>query len=396
MLNYHTLSQQQYIDALVNQISSAEGHRTTATRPPGDPNVTIGYGYTFVRNNNLALWQAAGIDLTQEEISVLQSIDAAPASQRNTLATQFTRSLSQSEAIALLRQTYPEYEGPANTLGMPPSTERAAFVSVTYNRGVGAVLSNMQPFFEAIQSSDCAEAWYQIRYNSNALQNASDPTKGANGIANRRYAESDLFGLYNSGDGSAATATPDTPEAKQVLAMYTAHRQDIERYEGRFSPFAPHAPQHGIDFALAPARTHLVDTFATPLGVTISGNVLVGQDDLGRGDILTGTEEGDLLFGEQGSDVLRGNGGTDVLYGGAGSDTLSGGAEDDLLFGEAGDDTLQGGAGVDRLVGGEQDDTLVGGQGDDLLEGGAGFDTYYWTTATAMTGSRTATIEGAS
>jgi len=248
------------------------------------------------------------------------------------------------------------------------SNEMVALLSLTFNNP-SLIGSNL---IAALQNGDRAEAWYQIRYQSNREQ--------SDGIANRRYAESDLFGLYNSGDGSAATATPDTPEAKQVLAMYTAHRQDIERYEGQFSPFAPQAPQHGIDFALAPARTHLVDTFATPLGVTISGNVLVGQDDLGRGDILTGTSEGDLLFGEAGSDVLRGDGGADVLYGGAGSDTLSGGTENDVLVGEAGDDTLQGGEGADHLVGGEQDDTLVGGTGDDLLEGGAGFDRYVWNT----------------
>ena len=54
MLTYVSLSQQQYVDLLVSLISSSEGHRPVAAQPPNDPNVTIGYGYTFVRDTNLA------------------------------------------------------------------------------------------------------------------------------------------------------------------------------------------------------------------------------------------------------------------------------------------------------------------------------------------------------
>src|SRR2546425_6097953 len=151
MLNYRTLSQQEYGDLLVSFISSQEGHLDHATARPAPDHTTIGYGYTFFRNNNLALWQAAGITLTSSEIQQLQDIDAASNNQKDNLALQFTRTITQSEAIALLRHTYPEYEGPAKTLGMPFSEERAAFVSITYNRGEGNVNSKMQDFFSAIQ-----------------------------------------------------------------------------------------------------------------------------------------------------------------------------------------------------------------------------------------------------
>ena len=121
MLNYVSLTQQQYVDLLVNLISSAEGFKPTVYRR-GNDNTTIGYGYTFVRSNNLQLWQNAGITLTADEITLLQDIDAAQTrSQKNSLARQFTRSISQTEANNLLGQTYPEFEGPANTLTIPPS-----------------------------------------------------------------------------------------------------------------------------------------------------------------------------------------------------------------------------------------------------------------------------------
>jgi len=66
MLNYVSLTPQQYVDLLVSLISSAEGH-TPIVQKRKDGQRTIGYGYTFGRNNNLALWQAAGIALTPVE-----------------------------------------------------------------------------------------------------------------------------------------------------------------------------------------------------------------------------------------------------------------------------------------------------------------------------------------
>lgn len=209
----------------------------------------------------------------------------------------------------------------------------------------------------AILDDNRAEAWYQIRYNSNNGNTRN--TVAAQGLANRRFKEGDLFGLYGSGPIS------DT-EAKQILQMYTRYRDlplavnGLRAYEAQFPPTNPNAGSHVIDFEISPARGRLIDNFAE--GRTINGEVLVGRNDLGRGDIFDGTANGDLLFGEQGADVLRGGAGTDVLYGGEGIDELSGDADADLLRGEAGNDTLQ------------------GGTGDDLLEGGAGFDTYLYTT----------------
>ena len=49
MLTYVQLSRQQYVDFLVNLISSAEGHLSVAT-DTRDDQITIGYGYTFSRS----------------------------------------------------------------------------------------------------------------------------------------------------------------------------------------------------------------------------------------------------------------------------------------------------------------------------------------------------------
>jgi GH24 family phage-related lysozyme (muramidase) len=206
MLNYVQLTQQQYVDYLVNLISTAEGH-IADVRNLGDGQRTIGYGYTFGRDNNLTLWLAAGITLTPPEVSALQSIDSAQTlDQKNTLAEQFARTLSKNEAMALLRQTYPEYEAPANNLEMLLSVERAAFVSVTYNRGVTVVNQRMSGFFDAIRSTNRAEAWFELRYNANALGLAAISGTGTpkqldaiargedRGIAKRRFWESQAFG----------------------------------------------------------------------------------------------------------------------------------------------------------------------------------------------------------
>ena len=217
MLNYSVLTQQLYEDFLVNLISSIEGFRSQVYQPtPGD-NTTIGNGYTFLRNNNLAVWQAAGIALTPDEVSLLQSIDAAATNaEKNSLALQFTRQISTSDALNLTRQIYDQYEGPADALWMPPSLERAAFVAITYNRGVAAVNSRMNAFFTAIRNQDRAEAWFELRYNSWGTNATAEP-----GLRSVRLVESQIFGLYDN------PSIVSAEESKQIYAMFQAHRTRI-------------------------------------------------------------------------------------------------------------------------------------------------------------------------
>ena len=52
MINYHIFdTQDAYVDALVNLISSLEGQILQATNI-GDGKATIGYGYTFNRSDS--------------------------------------------------------------------------------------------------------------------------------------------------------------------------------------------------------------------------------------------------------------------------------------------------------------------------------------------------------
>ena len=121
-MNYQILTPQAYVDLLVKMISQFEGQEPKA-RDTSDGEITIGYGYTFGRNDNVSLWQGAGISLSAADLQTLQKIDAATTkADKNSIAlTKFTRPITKDEAIALLRETFPKYEGPANTLNMPPS-----------------------------------------------------------------------------------------------------------------------------------------------------------------------------------------------------------------------------------------------------------------------------------
>jgi hypothetical protein len=76
MIKYSILAAASYQDVVVNLISAAEAYRATSA-PTNDGEITVGYGYTFSRNDNLALWQAAGISLSASQIAAFTVIDAA-------------------------------------------------------------------------------------------------------------------------------------------------------------------------------------------------------------------------------------------------------------------------------------------------------------------------------
>ncbi|WP_031435808.1 calcium-binding protein [Methylobacter tundripaludum] len=254
--------------------------------------------------------------------------------------------------------------------------ERLSLVSFAWNNAGKLLGPGLKA---ALQSGDRAEAWYEIRYDSNGDK--------LSGIAKRRYYESDLFGLYND------AGNVSNEEAKQIYQMLQRHPTQISDYEETYSAQIARA---NADFgstvktladALQPARDYLIAEYVTNQGIPISinGDILVGidssimgatiggQDNLMGKDTLSDTSpwlSNDLILGEGGNDTLGGGAGDDVIYGGAGNDTLTGGDGDDVLVGGAEQDTLNGGIGNDILHG---DD----GAGGDILEGGAGNDTYY-------------------
>lgn len=219
-MEYQPLDEASYARRFRELIAGTESLHTHA-QDVGDNRATIGWGYTFNRNDNEAIWRRSGIDLTDAEWESLRAIDQATAGQRTALGLAFPRQLNESEADQLLIASSPEYQRHADALGMPDSRERLALVSVTYNRGVGAVAGH--PLLDAIGQDDRAQAWYQLRYNcwgSNATYEA--------GLRKRRLAEAQIFGLYND----PAQVTAD--EARGVFAMVGQHRDEIDAVERRY------------------------------------------------------------------------------------------------------------------------------------------------------------------
>ncbi|QDQ25353.1 hypothetical protein FNU76_02725 [Chitinimonas arctica] len=125
------LSAEAYSNFVMQLISGCEGH-ITRTRDIGDGKATVGWGYTFNRSNNVAIWRSSGISLTEDELGILKKIDEAKAPKQTALAiATFPRNISRAEGQALLLQTYPQYEVHADGLNMPFSPEPAFSVSLS-------------------------------------------------------------------------------------------------------------------------------------------------------------------------------------------------------------------------------------------------------------------------
>lgn len=258
---------------------------------------------------------------------------------------------SEEKATALLNVVASaSYEPQVPQSLIADSKERAAVVSAVYNLGGLAAMPSMKA---ALEADNRAEAWYELRYNTNAGGSRSK------GLAIRRYRESDLFGLYDDGTMSAEESDA---EAKETLRMYTKHQTKIDAEEKAFPPTV----SSSAAALIAPARNLLIANYVTAknLGVSIDGSILVGAAlaNEAKGVYkLDGTGKNDLVLGEGGNNTIDGAAGSDVLYGGNGDDMLDGGADDDVLIGGTGKDSLKGGAGVDKYI-------YTIGDGDDTIE----------------------------
>ncbi len=393
-----------------------------ATRPYLDsqskpaPTMGVGFNLTVARNLNEVL-REMGFDLraTGAELNYIEFIRAAVGLAYATGANDALRTnldavmtnwaadssvtthngkskrtdftLSTTEVRTVFDAVAPDYEGDVNrwaarfNLGaIPDSPERIALLSLAWNSpdknrdGIPDLLGDK--LGEACRAGNRAEAWYEIRYGSNANQ--------ARGVAKRRYYESELFGLYN-GTGNPPIAT--LTEAQQVYRMFALHRSEIERYEQRYGVdfegnagweringrpplgaanyefnLSGAAAVDAIHDALDPAwRTLFAElqrlyptgmaglsaTDFSPVNVQLDPNRNVGQP------VTTNTPDHQSYldgrrFNSQGQeistrDILIGEGGRDILRGGLGDDVLIGGEGDDIYIYRAGD-------GNDRII----------------------------------------------
>lgn len=363
---YRQLPQEQYntlTGDLIKLTESLHAH----SQDVGDGRATIGYGYTFNRGNNVALWRESGIALNEAQWRQLEAIDAAAPGDRTRLGLQFDRTLNAQEGDRLLSASLPEYERPIAGLNMPMSQERAALVSLVYNRGAGSYNANMQPFRDAVTAGDRSEAWFEMRYNAWGSNAAAEP-----GLRKRRFMESELFGLYNDPNN----VTRD--EALSTYQMYQLHRDRINRDEARW----------GVDVDGNPGQRNLIAEanrdYATLLADRGQVKTLAQSLEPARTRLLSDLradhpEIADRLTNEAfnaGSIYVDpGRASARVAVDPDHSATLDatwrrGGHE------VANNDLLLGGGGNDTLIGGQGDDVLIGGEGRDVLRGGAGRDTY--------------------
>ena len=407
-MDYRELDRAEYDRKLRMVIVESESLHAHA-QDIGDDRATIGWGYTFNRDNNVGIWRDSGIELTQQQWRTLAAIDAASVGDRTRVGLTFTRQLNAAESDQLLRASLAEYEGPANRLQMPPSDERIALVSLAYNRGVG-MLSGIpgsgvpeHAIMDAVRDGDRAEAWFQMRYNCWGSNNEAEA-----GLRKRRFAEAQVFGLYDD----PSNVTPD--EARNVYRTYQLHRDEIARVERGFGvtvegeaarrnriaqanrDYPGLVGQYGnvpnIADALGPARTVLLrelrEEHPDLADRLTDANFNAGHIYLDPGRALRDRDEVDrqyptdtrsdrvnnrnvALRREQHSttedDVDQDHAAT------IDSQRVSRGrnpqeiASNDLLIGEGGNDTLRSHRG---------DDILIGGHGRDRMEGGEGHDTY--------------------
>ncbi len=403
-MEYRVLTDEEYLRRLKLVITGSEGLSDTVENV-GDGKATIGYGYTFNRSDNVAIWRESGITLNEWDTRLLAAIDAAATDADKTrLAMGFSKSLNATEGDDLFRATVRRYTGPADSLDMPNSDERVALISLAYNRGVGNV--SRHPVMDAIRDGDRAEAWFQIRYNCWGSDKLDEqyPSRESmeGGLRKRRFAEGEVFSLYDN------TAAVSPNEAKSVYRMFHLHREEIERVESSFGVTIDgnvanrnriaeaNRDYHGIvdtygqvqtiSNALAPARQVLLQelrnehpeiadrltaqNFNTGTIFLDPGRDLRDPAEVrqeypreNRSHVALRREHGNTTVEDVDPNheatidsrrMTRGNNPREV-------------DSNDLLIGEGGNDTLRAHRG---------DDILIGGAGRDRMEGGVGQDTY--------------------
>ena len=317
----------------------------------------IGYGFDLIVNNVVVTIEAltnAGATITNvTQLKTLLSSLNAPVTEAQraqvaallTLPNEGVASALLQSAIDVREEAFTDFLD-SHGVVIPNSKERAALLSMWYQNETSYFGTNTNPsnLTQALKDGNRAEAWYQIRYRS--------AKNGANGggVVTRRYAESQVFGLYE--DGVAVTAA----EARSIYRMYTDHRQTILDYEqthgggGTVNRIADANASYtnlsvqNLPAALQKAAASLIATYApgrTDINVL---DILVHDDsDTAEQTPLTATVRNgfQLNTGTQGAYLLDGRGG---------KDTLEGGSKNDVLVGGKGNDVLKGGLGKDRYV----------------------------------------------
>jgi GH24 family phage-related lysozyme (muramidase) len=218
----------------------------------------------------------------------------------------------------------PAYDGRIDDwlAGIPDSREREALFSLCWN-GPSLLGPKLKA---AIEAGDRAEAWYEIRYNSNG--------NGIAGLANRRYVEAETFGLFDT-EGKASFG-----EAVRAGRMLARHHETVLWYEDRYDPDTAGSTKGvpGID-AIGGEMAPAIRTALKSLGLAAKTKVeeLLAAGDTGTNVTGDGTSydsgrnDDDLILGGKGANGLSGKAGADILAGMQGADSLTGGSGGDIF-----------------------------------------------------------------
>ena len=426
MITWHTYDESTYKTTRYNILYWVEETGNPSTTPYIDTknNPTMGIGFNLLVRRNLdAILMEMGFNVSatgtegQYITDLRNAVEARNLQQLNTTMNQWasdatvsthngkdkrsTFFLDYNEINNVFNTIAPYYEVGVDawiaTYGLTVerySRERAVFFSLAYNSrdanndGIPDLLGDN--LGKAIKNGNRAEAWFEIRYGSNLGD--------VPGIAKRRYYESDLFGLYNSG-------SVDEGEAKTIMRMYTLHKNKIDAYDEKLGMWVAKANEHyhvtwvkTLEDNLNDAKSFLITNFAEgqPIDNVFVGKGLSTYEYKEQGDYndgnLVGTDKNDLIFGEKGNDTLDGggNGNTDVMIGGDGNDTYKVDDPNDKIVEKDGegkelvestatytlpanveDLTLMGTENING-TGNELDNVIKGNTGINILNGGGG------------------------
>ena len=283
-LNFRIWDEQTYVDRRLREFENFEGNKATAY---GDTVgiVTIGIGLNMrVQSNRVIIYELFGIGVsesnsngsdtrtyrerlkevliadwtalpgeseTDRDFRLQAALDSIMQerydnlSEAEKLTARNTFSLTSTEIEATFAERIKAYEQIiTNTFSwLDNGPERLALLSLCYN---GVLGSNL---ISAVNEDNRALSWYEIRYNSNGGSSAS------NGIANRRNAESDLFGLFNE---------VNDKECRDAYIMYRDKKDILHTYEQKYA--AVFNSSNSIQTQLSPATEYLNNVYSLPLG----------------------------------------------------------------------------------------------------------------------------------
>ena len=241
-MKYHILSKEIYEEKLADLLQRREGSSNTIYMDGnGLPTIGIGYALMFANHeprnieeikadmkNAMDPTHYADINWKKVE-SLLENIKDSFKKGYDPVAIQTKinnyyknndkgtlRLTKEEEKTLLTNVVLPKFEKQldnALTKHLPYSTERVATISQIYRLGIHGAPS----MIKAINEGNRAEAWYQIRYNSNG-----DNLKGN---YDRVIEESDLFCLHDK--------YPNAKNEKDIKDMFSDpdHASKIEKEE---------------------------------------------------------------------------------------------------------------------------------------------------------------------